>query len=169
MTVSSALRPMLNVLMNVCRVGMPRDQESLLTADSRPAFTKCLQPEKHYSQPPYWTSWKLSTAHTYLRATPAKWIMQWTNAPATWHRWIYSTLTSARQAGIRFTHHWRMKGWVGFGGSQWDDQILRICILLNKEGIWPVKKQNIWTVQLVYVITGVCFWCTEVYIKNWAE
>jgi len=42
MTVSRALRPMLNILMNMCRVGMPSDHVSALTASSRPAFTRCL-------------------------------------------------------------------------------------------------------------------------------
>ena len=36
--------------------------------------------------------------------------------PATWRRWMRPTLTSAGQAGTRFTYPGGMEGWVDMGG-----------------------------------------------------
>jgi len=44
------------------------------------------------------------------RASPAIW--DHTVSFATWHRWTSPTLTSAIQAGTRFTYPVGMEGWV---------------------------------------------------------
>jgi len=46
-------------------------------------------------------------------ASPAIW--DHTVLPATRHRWMRPTLTSAMQAGTRFTYLGRMEGWVDLG------------------------------------------------------
>jgi len=36
--------------------------------------------------------------------------------PATRHKWTHPTLTTARQAGTRFTYDGGIEGWVDLGG-----------------------------------------------------
>ena len=61
-----------------------------------------------------WRKGKLEQGRWLAKAGPAIW--NHTVLPATRHRWMHPTLTSARNAGTRLTYPRRMEGWVDLGG-----------------------------------------------------